>query len=598
MPTKIILKETGKILDTSPDMNIEFKINSPIYEREAGSQTISDVLPNSVENKKSIGFVGRTDRIDKPKDLLPVIIEDGIYIRNGEMHISGATEQGIQFSIGMDESLLYANIKNKRIKDLENFPAYIPWDGYSERQKIENCISHLNNQRLDVNAPLTYFSVLLEDEMIQTGEGEEVIENRVPFVVNPTRIVDATTEFTDYLVWESRNLPIAIDGEVFHIQTIDGYGIAPFCKIWKIIEIIFENLGYHVAENVFFSHEQLRTLTSLHNVVDAICRGQINFRDLMPDMTIQKFLDALYYKFGALFLINSNDRTVRVRLLKDILANMSHKDVTALKSSPLAWVNVPSKQVSLKMNTSLKYAAPPSERIEDFINKYGNTIARTSFITTGSLTPNPNLEGIFSIVQDVETGLYYKQFGALQERGFQLLGSDFFNWDKLTANTEYETLDSTDESVPNIIIPNYGAFNINYDYSVPAYLKGRRHIYSQTEFDDTDKKSESNEKEPENLAFVFYYGRINSVSLNVRDGDQSEVVRESYFFASSLLPTRLTPTEKDKFPFSLTSRSLYDYFWRDWDICLRYSNQEYTGTFAMSKLDCLTFDMSQKLLRA
>jgi hypothetical protein len=46
MATKIILQGNRKVLDSYPDMDIEFNVKSPVFEREIGSQTVSNTLPN------------------------------------------------------------------------------------------------------------------------------------------------------------------------------------------------------------------------------------------------------------------------------------------------------------------------------------------------------------------------------------------------------------------------------------------------------------------------------------------------------------------------------------------------------------------------
>lgn len=79
------------------------------------------------------------------------------------------------------------------------------------------------------------------------------------------------------------------------------------------------DLGLTVLSNPFKPDSELWRLVVLNNAADSVCTGKIKYADLMPDSTVEEFLNALWVRFGLVYNIDENKHTVSLRFLSDIL---------------------------------------------------------------------------------------------------------------------------------------------------------------------------------------------------------------------------------------------------------------------------------------
>jgi hypothetical protein len=558
---KIIMRSTGAVLDVHPDMNIEMKRTSPIFS-ENGSQTISDSLPATVGNNRELSFPGKTEASEKKKNLFPVILESDSFQQAGELQVLGVAGGDISFNIGTDESTMYAMMKTKVISELDVMPE--PYEPGGENP-LANIITHLQQTRDDPDAPLTVFPVVVEDK--ESGG------KRYLTVLNQSINV---TDYATGIQWAARKIPQIIDGTVASIDVPAGYGVAPFVKVWKILEIIFQNFGFQIAENAFRSHPQLKLLTCLHSCIDSICFGKIDYRQIVPEETVENFLNALHNKFGAVFFVSSTGRSIKIKLLKDILAAAEYTDITALKSGDLSWKQTEQKQIRLKMKTGLDTAAPPSESYSEFMAARKNSVQKVVNYE-GTPIGDASVEK-YKTLYSVSSGMYYRQIEtAASGIKRELLGSDFFDWDQKTKDVEYQEYSAEDESVPLMYLAS------EYPAYLPRYITGISHKNTML-VNVQEKKDEK--KAP--LAFLFYFGRPQEST-----GD----LKHHFYVASPFCESFTgTPPQDAEYSISLTARSLYSHFWKEFDAVLRHANREYEGEFNLSKSGCAGFDFSSRLM--
>ena len=95
---------------------------------------------------------------------------------------------------------------------------------------------------------------------------------------------------------------------------------------------------------------------------------------MMPDCSINDFLDALYCRTGAKVFVNGNTRTAKILLVKDIIAAKPYADWTLLKSSDLIPNYGAAKQLKLSAGTSFQDASAGSDSFEDFLEQYRGII--------------------------------------------------------------------------------------------------------------------------------------------------------------------------------------------------------------------------------
>ena len=558
-----IIKE-GQALDLNPNFTSEMKLTSPIYSHD-GSQSISNTLPLTKKNNRLLDFPLKWENTNKTLDTFPVIIEDGSFRQSGKLSIHGGSKkEGISFNIGFDEAILYAQVKDKKLSEI-TLPV-LEFQGNKISDKVQNIVNTLEHSRNNFSEEndLAVFPVVLKDD--------EIKGKRYQYIINPVDLIGYNT-LQQPIIWRKRTELQVINGEIAYISVPDGYGVVPFIRVWKIIELIFEQLELKITENIFKTHRQLRMLCAIHNCVDSICAGTINYKYLMPDATVIEFIDSLFAKFGSVFFIDSNKKTVKIKLLDDILSSNEYLDLTMKKASGYVWTKIDPKQVKLKLNTGLKDSAPVNENFNDFLKLYNNAISKIADIND----TNNN----FSVAYELPTGRYFRKNLINDKVVIEYIGSDFFNWDATTNMFPAEEISGTDESIPMVRSLSYGI--------IPCFINELKHVNTNLASHSIEEKEK--QVDPK-LAFLFYYDNALPVS--------SFEKKEPFWFASSFNRDRNGDILKDlnnkEYTLSLTARSLFEHFWKRWDAVLRYSNQKYEIDVNISNVEIMSFETNRKVM--
>lgn len=343
----------GETLDLPSSFSVEIEETSPIFD-DRGSQSIPATVPPTKRNMRLLNFAHRLDAGVHPN--MPerdVEVASGAYIRRGKLNITEASKkEGITFNIGFDNATAYMAWSQRKLSELDNLPIYKP-RLYGE----------------DVNP----VSKLLE-ELYGIYQGCD--PQKIPFAIYPIAI--SKEECDDQTYWEMLNLigneglknpeiiTRVLDGTVTEVSIPHGYGVTPFLRVWRVLEVIFENLGLVMDENPFKENIELSRLTVLNNSADCVCIGELRYAELMPDCTVEEFLNALWVRFGLVYNIDYSSGRVSLRLLKDILADPDVNDLTSYLSDNEKIIYNEPQYLHLSAATSLEGAQPACERFEDF----------------------------------------------------------------------------------------------------------------------------------------------------------------------------------------------------------------------------------------
>ena len=353
----LIIKTPKGIYDTPTDFEMEVEITSPIY-TDKGSQTIAATLPGTKHNLSIVDHINRLDIANAPAKDVQAVIADGIYRRIGKQNITSASvESGIVSNIGFDESLMYEAWNNISLKKLPGLPIYKPSGG------ITALTEHLNNV-MKYNLPADYYVFPIQ---VKNDSADDVA---YPEFINPIQKIGNAYE----LKKNARTEKMVISGSVADVKLPAGYGISPFIRVSKILQLIFSAYGFELIENPFERDYQLKKMVVLNNVADATVAGQINYKDLMPDCTINDFLEAIFCRTGARIFVNGDNRTARIKLLKDTFSSSPFADWSQLKAAdPVPNYEQP-KQIRLSASTSFDEAYTDAESFEEFLDKYKGII--------------------------------------------------------------------------------------------------------------------------------------------------------------------------------------------------------------------------------
>lgn len=583
-------------LDLPAGFSVELEDTNPIF-NERGSQSVPATVPATPVNERLLAFPTRIDAGEDPNQPERVaIVSDGAYVRRGLVNVTTAgVAEGITFNVGFDNSTAYNRWSNKKLSELSTLPT-IQGDDVGFPNGVEGILDYLYTlySRPEPDRdPLAIFPVAIGNESVQ---------------------VDSETK----IYWEVLNAPNnsgtglrplnrvkrVIDGVVTDVTVPDGYCVTPFLRVWKLLELVFADIGVTIVSNVFRTDPEFNRLVVLNNAADAVCVGLIRYADLVPDCTVSEFLNALWVRFGLTYNINFDTKRATLRLLRDILAAPASLDMVKL-STGSELINYEARQyVKLSAKTSLEGAAPATERFEDFVKgldirgvHLGVHVSQWTFIDNGNggcwdgdvrddyysakaaapaaqaETSTASTSNTF-LAREFITGTWYKLDS--NNKTVRASSSSFFNWDPATPDLDALDLTSDDECVPIMRVDTVGLGTGNYfNDKCPAYLTGARHYHSYI------KSSECAEGTGEStpLAFCIAYniggktfGRINP------EGDDGRPLT---------MDDGSHPTLSLLFQFK---DGLFAQFWASYDEILRHGNRSVEVPAMIDKIDFLKLD--------
>lgn len=550
----LTIKTQKGIYDVPGDFQMEVEITSPIY-TDKGSQTLASTLPGTKRNLYLVDYIHREDIVNAPGKDVMAIIADGIYRRTGKQNITSASrESGVVANFGFDESLMYEAWNNVSLKKLPGLPIYKPEGG------ITVLMNHLSDvMRYYVTADYYVFPVQVKAESLN-----DVV---YPEFINP---IEKVNHDVYDLKKNARTEKMVLSGSLVDVKLPAGYGISPFIKVSRILELIFSAYGFKLIENPFATHFQLKKMVVLNNVADAIVQGQIEYKNMMPDCSVNDFLDALFCRTGAKVFVDGNTRTAKVILMKDAITASSFADWTLFKSSDLVPSYGAAKQLKLSAGTSFEGADVECDSFEEFLDQYKGIVTEVKNTAPGYIPDD------VYVCYQASTGRYYKR--NVITKNVSMVSSDFFPWDKKTTNVEYEEVTGADECLP---------MAFTNGFLVGQYLAGTVNLNTTLRGAKVEEQ-----KEDTPLCFCFAMGLATDEKGN----------SSGYYFGSSLCRDPAGNYFRDRsgntYNCSLVFRGndgAFNRFFKGWDAILRHSNHTLSGKFNLDRINLTKIDTGRPL---
>ena len=572
------IEVNGGILDMPNDFQLELELTSPIFNTR-GSQSPSFTLPGSPTNLRLLGY---PNRIDRNVELRPIdgVISDGPFRRQCKLNILSAGPDGIEMSVGTDESILYAAWSDVKLRDIEGWPVYTP-EAATDSGRVDVLIGMLDMvYRRQLDTDYHVFPVVVE----KRESGDTVAYT----MANEIRASAIRPESS--LVYEQRQITVTSGTASTQVTVPKGYGLTPFLRVCRLLPLLFDLYGIMLEENPFESDPQLSRLVLLNNTLDAVCGGSLDYRDLLPDCTVNDLLDSLFARFGAVVYVHAATMTARIVLLRDSFEASPTADWDSLQACrPKISITEP-KSLKLSSPTSYEGAAPAEDSYDVFMDKYERIIDTDTH--TGGVWTRPLL------VLDHHSGNVYKNIrkfeGDTETRETSLFSSMFFPWYREYDGMEAFEVSGKDECVPMAQVP----INIT-DYPgctgnmfLPMFLSGVRNAHtvvkgmSGIDVDDTLNASTD-------LAFCFAHGE-----LVIETGDGTGRYYGSPM-CRDLNGIRFVDTAGNEYTYSLIyvgEDGAYNRFWKAYDAFLRHANHtvELDVNFTRSLIN--TMDMSKPIM--
>lgn len=425
------------ILDLPKNFAIEIEHNHPFYS-DAGSSSIPASLPASAENRRILGWPDSVNRAKRFIRERAAFVECGVFRKRCRLITESAGLDGISASLAIQESEMYVDIQDRKLKDLLANHGYAmtkatvanPYEVYKGVHR-ENW--YLND--------VACFPVACDLD----DNGNVFIINRDSG--NGETLVDTARTLT-------------INGSSVSVPA--GYGVSMYLYLWALIQYTFEACGYSVKTNVFASDGRLKDIVVLNNLADLLNVSvyddtfwAFRYSDMIPDLSVGELITWLRDKFGAIVTYDSG--AVEVRLFEHMAAEDPDADLSVYQTGNETVTYPAPSGLKMTIGTSIQSSEPAAESLEALRKKYSNC---AEVGTLGEISGY----GLFKVSK---LGKYYYR-AADQDSGQTLIGSDAFTYIREVSD-ENEDISPKDSFVPMIEVDGK---------SIP-YIGKRLHKYTE-----------------------------------------------------------------------------------------------------------------------
>lgn len=415
-------------LDLPRDFALTMERTNPLLSDE-GDASVPSTLPSSSHNLAVLDHRERIDRATKYSNKVDAILEVGPVRKRGQLVMDTVHRtDGIDASFAIDNSDLYSKSKNKTLKEI-----------------FANTTEAFNNVEEACKIMERYY---------QEGNpnGDYVIfpVAIAPYEQNDTTVYQYNNEVDagNQLIWAARYVH---EGDVDNMAVPDGYGIAPFLKLHRLVSKLFYLLGYEVTENCL-EESPFQHLVIVHNCTDCLCNptATLYYKDLVPSCTLSDFLTWLNNRFHVQPVVDSETRHVKVVAMEKMLTLAADINISELVDGDLTLQLNPTKRITLSPTNKIDGTEPAAATFDKLIEKYGNFEYVTEQEFQLYPTANPPVNA--SLIQRRATGQFYavEYDNAHSRYATKLLGTNHFVYDR--ANSDDTEAFSWGDSMPLMLV--------------------------------------------------------------------------------------------------------------------------------------------------
>lgn len=539
--------EKGEL--TLPD-NFSFEVEQHnAFFSEEGSQSIPATIPATPSDQAKLGFPCRLGRRNRFVNAFPAILSHGAFEKAGTLLVSSADSRSITCSLAVEASDFYSRYKDRPLREI-----------FAE--KVLTTYS----------TPSAWYTWLFS---VYTGAVDS--DFRVfPVAVNYDaehgyQLNNEPVETQGSSVWPlAHEVRLVREGED-EVSVPDGYGIAPYLKLWKFLEYIFTLNGYTVGRNCFRTDSRLSGLVLLHNCADVICNGKIDYSDLVPDVAVSDILEWMNSKFHAQIAVHPAQKAVDILLLESILTAPFDDNLTGQQLERLTYSFSRSSRVVMTPSTSIEGAEPAADTLQALLEKYGSAKACTESEFYAVSTPCLVLRLATGTYYEVHIG--YRQAGRTGQTMYKkvAIGSNQMRYDRQNAEGSEEF------SPADVIAPMVA---VSDKHIVAPYVGSRIHrntSYNGKEEDDSQA-----------IIIADYAGlSVSSGASSWADGKYYYATTQKYDNIGEVRPGKI----------GLSPEELIREFFHLYGTMLLNNTIQVSGEFLLSASDLMSFNMyAPKLL--
>lgn len=351
------LKTEKGELSLPNDFAFDVEITNPAFSDE-GDATVPTTLPASRENFKLLGNIHRIDRADRFMKRIPATLSAGTYFKKGQLIIDTIDRNnGIDVSFAIENSDVYSQYKNTGLKEI-----------FKNKVRTFNSVAEIITLFKSIynNGTNDDFSIF----QIAVSKYEDENQNVVYQYANEILFglpVPPGWPSHNKLLYKARTV---IEDDIV-MSVPEGYGVSPFLKLHKMIDVLFSLIGYEVVENCF-SASDLKDIVLLNNCADSIVEAKIDYSDLVPSCSLTEFVEFLQEKFNAVIRVDSTKMQVRCVLVNDIIQNKQYDiDITDIVREDAFSMQVNESSRVILSSEIMEGGEPAAETLDALIEKYG-----------------------------------------------------------------------------------------------------------------------------------------------------------------------------------------------------------------------------------
>lgn len=532
-------------LSLPSDFSFDVEKNSAFFS-EDGSTTIPATIPATPSDQAKLGYPIRLGRKNRFVNAFPAILRHGVFQKAGTLIVTSANRRSITCSLAVEDSDFYSQHKEKELRDIFAQKVLHTYDTPAEWYTY---LFSVYKQEVDCDFRVFPVAVNYDAE-----NGCQL--NNEPVYASGSGILP--------LAHESRLVRESSD----EVNVPEGYGIAPYLKLWKFLELIFTLLGYTVSSNCFQTNAKLSGLVLLHNCSDVICNGDIDYSDLVPDKKVSDIIEWLNQKFHAQIIVDAAAKDVKIALLEDIMSAACDLDLTARAVGLTNYRYASSSRVVMVPSTSLELAAPAADTIQSLAQKYGAVLPVNESQFMSISTP--------CLCLRLATGDYYEIHVAFSNKQTRIpssviyrkirIGSNIFRYDRENSDG-VESFSPQDVCAPMVFSPNY--------HILAPYVGAR--IHRNTSYKDTE------ENDSQEIMIANYAGLSEGRSGSIISADGR------YYYATTQAYNNMGYARTGAM--ALVPESLVPQFFGEYNKHLLNNAVEVSGEFNLTIPELMSYDM-------
>jgi len=537
-----ILTADGQ-LTLPADYRIEIKHTSPVFSKE-GTQSLPFTFPYK-SNAGVIGFLARIGADNKHILKKQVKFISGIYQKEGQLVVDKASSRDIVGAIMINESDLYAQIKDKTVRDV--FNNIVRDDFAAAENKVAAWYDHIFACMTgNSNDDFTAFPVAVNED---AGQYQ---------LLNKPDHLSAVDPWP--LVYKSRRV---MSGDTA-MNVPEGYGVTPFLFLHRVIDLLFAEFGYQVRLNPVRTDALLSKIVLMNSTADTICAGKLRYGDLVPTCTVADFINFLEAKMLIHCYIYPESKMIDLVPLKDPLTTVHDLDITSMVNGDYIVSFVEPSEVDLSSDTSFAGSAPAAETWNDFVKKH-------QVLTSMEEMDFRSNAWKYSVVFRKSTGSFYQVLRRPGDSSIKLerIGSNYFRrYSNTLTGKEYRSIDK----LPAMVDVNLGLVGSKEAIVICPFIGESQHI--NTVYKDSTTKAVQD--------IIIAYSAGRSIEDNI--------IIAKYYQGTTQKYNNFGQVWAD---YGLTPRDFYNRFFVEWDSILRNTNTEIDALAEYSLRTLMSFRMDR-----